>query len=769
MTDAPALKLFYDQIPFGLLIVARDRQKLRILHANALMKQWLMKDWRALDDILGEPLVEIMPGKTMGDLAKALRQNRPPGHATVILGDRWLRMNIREEEWEGQRAYSLWADDVSSDKQAETELRAAIEEADAVAEAKSNFLATMSHEMRTPMQSVYGLLELIALEKPSQQILDMVSIAKTSASGLLEILDDILDLAKMNADKMELDMFEVPIRTLTRGVLEALGVKVRGKDIQLIDRIEEDVPFVIVGDPKRLRQILINLTGNALKFTEKGSVTLHVSRKTQVVQQPENGLALRFELIDTGIGMPREVSSKLFQAFTQADSSTARKFGGTGLGLSICKKLVELMGGQIGVESEVGKGSVFWFEILAEEVSTTSAQLEMPDLNGVSVLSVEDHPQGAKEILNSLRSMGATVESCPTYQEALALVKRRPFDVGVIDQGLPDGLGLDLVREIMDIRPFMGLLMYTVRDDVGMQHSLQSMGVRFLAKPASRIGLGEAVAEAAINASRIQIKGPTRLLIAEDTASVRDLLQRQLTTLGAEADFVNNGKEALAALATGRYGILFTDLHMPELDGYGLVETIRSEEKETDTHMPVIVLTADVQMAQRQVYLGYGFDECLLKPVSLGHFRRLLTRWGLLANADAPQPLVTKIDFVDSESPAEPPDEISRPAIDLNAIEDQMGAFDDSAREMLGFFIEMTEPVLARLMAGQEAKDTHEIKEAAHSLKGAARSACAPVLGDLAAETQDRAEKNVDTEQLVKDIVLEFERVRLAIQTLQKH
>jgi HPt (histidine-containing phosphotransfer) domain-containing protein len=183
--------------------------------------------------------------------------------------------------------------------------------------------------------------------------------------------------------------------------------------------------------------------------------------------------------------------------------------------------------------------------------------------------------------------------------------------------------------------------------------------------------------------------------------------------------------------------------------------------------MPVIVLTADVQMAQRQVYLGHGFDECLLKPVSLGHFRRLLTRWGLLANQEAPQPLVTKIDLVDS-APQSPQDDGLKPAIDVSAIADQMGAFDESAREMLGFFIEMTEPVLARLKAGQAAKDTHEIKEAAHSLKGAARSACAPLLGDLAAETQDRAEKNADTEQLVKDIAIEFERVRIAIEALQK-
>ncbi len=759
MSQTPDFKTFYEQIPLGVLVVARDRQKLKTLYVNDVMVHWI-----GVRSYTGLPLNELIPGKSTAELSRLLQQQRPPKSFNLFIDNRWLRLTIHEETWEGQDAYILWADDVSDDKKAETKLRQAIKEADAAAETKANFLATMSHEMRTPMQSVYGLLELILLEKPAPQILEMVNTAKTSASALLEILDDILDLAKIDADKMELDMFEVPVRTLARGVLEAMAVRVHGKDIILKDEIAADVPFVIVGDPKRLRQILINLIGNALKFTEKGSVTISISQNVQHIEIPRKGIGLRVAISDTGIGMSPEVSAKLFQAFTQADSSTARKFGGTGLGLSICKKLVELMGGVIGVESEVGKGSTFWFEIPTEEVSTTATILEMPDLNGISVLSVEDHPQGAKEIVNSLRSMGATVESCPTYKEALELVKRRPFDVGIIDQGLPDGLGLDLLREIMELRPFMGLMMYTVRDDVGLQHSLQSLGVRYIAKPASRIGLGEAVAEAAIKSSRIEISGPTRLLIAEDTASVRDLLKRQLTTLGADADFVENGREALAALATGKYGILFTDLHMPEMDGYALIEAIREQEKSGDRHLPAIVLTADVQMAQRQVYLGYGFDECLLKPVSLGHFRRLLIRWGLLnekaGNDSAPEIPV---------APAHPlpAADGQPPAIDLAAITEQMGAFDDSAKEMLGFFIEMTEPVLARLTSGQANNNSHDVQEAAHSLKGAARSACAMQLGELASEAQDLAEKNADTARVVAEIVTEFERVRLAIKTLQ--
>lgn len=647
-----------------------------------------------------------------------------------------------------------------SEKLTREQLEQKVAEADALAEMKSNFLATMSHEIRTPMQSIFGLLELIADEKPSENVAEMVKTAQGAAAGLLEILDDILDLAKMDADKMELDMFEVPVRMLVRGLLEALAVKVHGVDIELIDDIEQDVPFVVIGDPKRLRQIIMNLCGNALKFTHKGSVSVHVTTKVQHITPPADGVALRFEVIDTGIGMSEEVCARLFGSFVQADNSTSRKYGGTGLGLSISKKLVELMGGVIGVTSVEGQGSTFWFEIPTREVSTEASTVELPALDGISVLSVEDHPQGAQEIVKSLRSMGAVVESCPTYKEGLALITRRPFDVAVIDQGLPDGLGLDLIKEILKIRPQTGVVMYTVRDDVGLSHSLKALGVTYLTKPASRIGLGEAVRDAANQHDHIEITGPTKLLIAEDTASVQDILKRQLDKLGVDASFVENGKQALEALATGEYGILITDLHMPEIDGYALVDMIRGQEKGVEaTHFPVIVLTADVQMAQRETYMRHGFDECLLKPVSLGQFKRLLIRWGLLSpehtghSAQAPEA---------SEERAK----ISA-VIDREAMIEQMGAFDNMAIEMLGMFIEMTRPQIAQIEGALAAGDFDGLHELGHSLKGAARSACLPRLGDLAAQLQDDADVRKPVDALVADIVTAFKHAEDEIAALK--
>lgn len=732
----------YDQAPIGLCILEDGNR----LYTNPFF-------------------LKMLPDALPDALEQALREKRDiTGLEIPCAGsDCWARLTLAHTRLDDRNVALLWLDDIS-------EARRIAREATAMADMKSAFLASMSHEIRTPMQSVYGLLELVHDEPIPAETRDMVATARKSASGLLEILDDILDLAKVEAGKVELDNFEIPLRTLTYGVMECMEVKLFGKPIKLLTDIEPGIPFVLMGDPTRLRQIMLNLVGNAMKFTEKGSITLRVTTKVKTITAPKDGLALRFEIEDTGIGMSPEVCRKLFQAFVQADSSTTRKYGGTGLGLSISQKLVELMGGHIGVDSVEGKGSTFWFEI-PTTVADEQIKVDLPNLDGLAVLSVEDHPKGAKEILSSLSSMGAKVESVPTYREGLDLIKKRRFDVAVIDQGLPDGLGIDLLKEAAKLRPFMGLILYTVRNDLGMQYSAKIIGAKFLSKPASRLGLGEAVKAAAKQIAAQDYTGPRRLLIAEDTEAVQDVLRRQLSKLGVEADFVVNGVEALKALENKEHGILFTDLHMPEMDGYQLVAAIRAQEEKDGIDMhkrfPVVAITADVQLTQRQAYLSYGFDECLLKPVSLGQFKQLLIRWGVLREQEETE-AAPVAEEKDAHAPASPASAGLPPAVDRAAMVAQMGAVDDSTIEMLGMFIKMTAPTLDKIDAAFTQHNTHALRELAHSLKGGARSACCPHLGMLAAEIQESAEKGRPiTTEMIAALKTEFARVSTEIAVMK--
>ena len=732
----------YDLAPIGLCIIEGEKR----LYTNPLFSK-------------------MLPAGLPAEAEKALKEKQDIAGLDIQLPEKggWGRLTLSHTQLDNRQIALLWLDDISEAK------RIAFE-ATVMAEMKSAFLASMSHEIRTPMQSVYGLLELVHDEPIPAETREMVVTARKSASGLLEILDDILDLAKVEAGKVELDNFEIPLRTLAYGVMECMEVKLLGKPVKMLTDIEQSLPFVVMGDPTRLRQIMLNLVGNAMKFTEKGNITLRINTKMKTITAPEGGLALRFEVEDTGIGMPPHVCKKLFQAFVQADNSTTRKYGGTGLGLSISQKLVELMGGHIGVDSVEGKGSTFWFEIPTMAASE-QVKVDLPNLDGLAVISVEDHPKGAKEILSSLTSMGAKVESVPTYKEGLDLIKKRPFDVAVIDQGLPDGLGIDLLKEAAKLRPFMGLILYTVRNDLGMQYTAKVIGAKFLSKPASRLGLGEAVKAAAKQVSAQDYTGPRRLLIAEDTESVQDVLRRQLAKLGVEADFVMNGVAALKALEKKEHGILFTDLHMPEMDGYQLVAAIRAmEEKESvDMHkrFPVVAITADVQLTQRQAYLAYGFDECLLKPVSLGQFKQLLIRWGVLRESAGTQKIAEAEEPSIIETAAAPSATLP-PAVDRKAMVAQMGAVDAGTIDMMRMFIKMTLPIFEKIDAAFAQNNTHGLKELAHSLKGSARSACCPHLGNLAAEMQENTEKGQPiTSDMIAALKTEFTRVTAEIEIMK--
>ena len=676
----------------------------------------------------------------------------------------WVEVRAQPTTILGERAHFFWFTDVTETKEQETIARREAAKADAAAQAKAAFLATMSHEIRTPMQTIFGMLELMKDESSPDNLLTMIGSAQNSANGLLGILDDILDLAKVDAGKMELDAFEVPLANMVLSLVQSMESKRRENNLFLKSDIADDVPNIIIGDPKRLRQILTNLLSNGIKFTEQGGVTIRITTQTRHISVPEDRTGLRFEIIDTGIGMSHETASRLFQPFTQADNSTTRKFGGTGLGLSIAHRLVELMGGQIGVNSEIGKGSTFWFEIPGLK-STQHQVVELPDLTGLNILFADPNNATRTELAAHLQYMKADVTAVGSMSDAVSMAEKRPYDVALIDHDLNDANSLALLKQLRDTRPFMGLVFYTVQTDYAVLQACKFAGAKHVEKPASHAVLGEAIKGAAKRVRTDHLTRPQKLLICEDNESVRDIIQRQLAKLNVPADFAEDGQAGWDIIQRGEHTVIITDLHMPRMDGYGLVKAVRGMEQDknvqADDRLPLIAMTADVQLVHEHVYLEHGFDECLLKPVSIGQLKQLLIRWGVIRededvapaqHADVPPPAPvaeTVAEPVVDAQPEPQPDPPSQPVvvpadvelprqpvIDKDMAVQQFGAFDDDAVMMIKMFIQISTPQVAQMREMHKNGDWIGIKNAAHSLKGAARSACCMQLGDVAEDIQ---------------------------------
>ncbi len=548
---------------------------------------------------------------------------------------------------ERQAAIGIFRD-ITERRRTQEAMRMAMEEAKASVRLKSQFLANMSHEIRTPLNGIVGMTGLLLDTELTSEQRTFANTVRTSADCLLTIINDILDFSKIEAGMLTFEQRPFALRVPVETCLQLMAERAHTKGLELAYLIDDNVPVQVVGDAGRLQQVLLNLVGNALKFTERGEVVVRVRRESE---EGEN-VWLRFTVTDTGIGIGREARSRLFQPFSQADGSVTRKFGGTGLGLAISKQLVGLMGGAIGVESEVGRGSTFWFTVkLAAQPAALRVIPRRVDLAGQRALIVDDNQTNREILQRQLNAWRVSTACAADGESALALLRSTaqagpPFTLALLDMQMPGMSGLDLARQISADPALAGLKMLVLTSMGSMPPfgEITSAGVAAcLTKPVQQAELQEAIASlfgmskprpvAPVAPSRLPPEPkPLRILLAEDNVVNQNVARMQLARLGYMVDIVVDGRAALEAAQAHPYDVVLMDCQMPEMDGYEATRQLRVWEQTrraaggNRADLYIIAMTASAMAGDREACLAAGMDDYISKPVQSSELAAALAR-----------------------------------------------------------------------------------------------------------------------------------------------